>query len=424
MYASILLQQTTQTFENMAIVAIPNSGWSLNNSTQTAGIAQFASTGYGSAPATRIVSVSASVGYGVYIDTITLSQPLDLGASIGGILTLPTLLAFNELYPRQVSGFIYCYNENGNVIQTIPFNGRAVIPACRYVSFQLISGEVRPSIITTPESAFGVLPHVFEVRQYDWYKWQINFTGDSFVLSCPVNAENLTVTTTSIGSASGTLANRYIKTVGVQVTPNSTTFAAAGYSGIRIGELTPNVVDIVCRDNAAAFIAKPCSVTVFGVRGDKTKTNWAASVNGATLSSTSGDGVGYPAVNAISGNLDPTVGGWWSSLGTTGTRQIEVTFASSKTISEIVLVTLRDAYTTSGIDTVYTTGSLYQAQSFIIYYWNGTAYVAITGGTVTGNTNIMRRFPVSITTTKIAFGMTASPDGYARVVALQAIGPA
>ena len=240
-------------------------------------------------------------------------------------------------------------------------------------------------------------------------------------MSCPVNAENALVTSSASASVTATLANRYLKITGVQATAQSVTQANPSYSLPVTGTLIPNTVNIDCYDSANARVVKPCSVTVFGVRVDKTKTDWARSANGATASS-SGDFAGYPAANAISGNLDPSNGTYWTSSLTTGTRNLEVIFAAAKNINEIVLLTIRDVYGTPGMDTVFDTFTAYGAQDFIIYYWNGSAYVAIPGGTVTGNNKVMRRFPVTVNTTKILLSMTASPDGYARVLAFQAIG--
>ncbi|HZI86981.1 MAG TPA: hypothetical protein VFD48_09110, partial [Pyrinomonadaceae bacterium] len=56
-------------------------------------------------------------------------------------------------------------------------------------------------------------------------------------------------------------------------------------------------------------------------------------------------------------------------------------------------------------------------------YWNGSSWVTIPGGSVTGNNKVWRKFTFSpITTSKIRVHINSVPDSWSRVVEVQAFG--
>jgi RHS repeat-associated protein len=81
---------------------------------------------------------------------------------------------------------------------------------------------------------------------------------------------------------------------------------------------------------------------------------------------------------------------------------IEVDFNSSKTISEIDVVTQQDDNQNPVEPTLTQTFSLYGNTAFDVQYWDGSSWATIPGGTVTGNNKVWRQFTFSsITTSKI-----------------------
>jgi RHS repeat-associated protein len=66
---------------------------------------------------------------------------------------------------------------------------------------------------------------------------------------------------------------------------------------------------------------------------------------------------------------------------------------------------------------------LYGLLNFNVEYWNGSSWVTVPGGSVTGNNKVWRKFTFSpITTSKIRVYITAVPDAWSRVVEIQAFG--
>ena len=158
-----------------------------------------------------------------------------------------------------------------------------------------------------------------------------------------------------------------------------------------------------------------------------TRTNVALAANGATASAPSQYGAGWGASAAINGDRkgahwgsDPATGSGWNSA-TTGAAWLEVNFNGSQTIDEIDLFGVQDSYASPITPTQALTFSLYGLTGFDIQYWNGGAWATVPGCSVTSNNKVWRQFSfTAITTSKIRVVTNASPDGYSRVVELEA----
>jgi RHS repeat-associated protein len=163
----------------------------------------------------------------------------------------------------------------------------------------------------------------------------------------------------------------------------------------------------------------------------ESRTNVALATNGATASASStyspSQGQGYSAVpaEAINGDRTGKVGSstaWWND-GTqnSGPDWLQVDFNGSKTIEEIDLFTAQDNYTNPSAPTETMTFSLYGLTGYDVQYWNGSTWVTVTGGSITGNNKVWRKLAFSpITTTKIRVLANASPDGWSRVTEVEA----
>jgi RHS repeat-associated protein len=156
--------------------------------------------------------------------------------------------------------------------------------------------------------------------------------------------------------------------------------------------------------------------------------NVALAANGAaaTASSTA-TGSGFSTTGAINGNYRGPWGnsleGWNDNTPNVVPDWIQVDFAGSKTIDEINIFSLHDNYTQENNPTLTQTFSLYGLIAFDVQYWNGSAWVTIPNGTVTGNNKVWRNFTFSpITTSKIRVFINTVPDAWSRVVEIQAFG--
>src|SRR6185295_8113319 len=155
--------------------------------------------------------------------------------------------------------------------------------------------------------------------------------------------------------------------------------------------------------------------------------NVALAANGAVATASSAHTCcGFSTWGAINGNNRGPWGngeGWNDAPANVVPDWIQVDFASSKTIDEISVFSLHDNYTQENTPTETQTFSLYGLLAFDVQYWNGTSWVTIPGGSVTGNNKVWRKFTfAAITTSKIRVYINAVPDAWSRVVEIQAFG--
>jgi hypothetical protein len=156
--------------------------------------------------------------------------------------------------------------------------------------------------------------------------------------------------------------------------------------------------------------------------------NVALAAAGAIASATSSHSSGlYPASGAINGNHignDWNSGGGWND----GTRAtwpdtLEVNFGQSRTIDEIRVYTLQNNWQNGVEPTETTSASAEGILDFTVEYWNGTGWVQVPGGSVTGNDKAMRVFQFSqLTTSKIRVVVTAARNNWSRIVEVEAKG--
>lgn len=157
--------------------------------------------------------------------------------------------------------------------------------------------------------------------------------------------------------------------------------------------------------------------------------NVALAANGAvaTASSTA-TGSGFSTTYAINGNNRGPWGngveGWNDNSPNSMPDWIQVDFAGSKTIDEIDVFGLHDNYTQPNTPTPTQTFTLYGLIAFDVQYWNGSSWVTVPGGSVTGNNKVWKKFTFSaITTSKIRVWINTVPDAWSRVLEIQAFEP-
>ena len=179
-----------------------------------------------------------------------------------------------------------------------------------------------------------------------------------------------------------------------------------------------------CSASASGAIVRATELEVFS---SCSPTNVAAAAAGATaVASTEASVVRFPAASAING--DRTGNAWGSGTGgwNDGTRgvfpdSLEVDFSGAKTVNEIRVYTLQNNWTTAGEPTLTTPATGEGILDFDVQYWNGSAWVTVPGGSVTGNDKAMRVFSFAdITTTKIRVVVNNARNNYSRIVEVEA----
>jgi len=155
--------------------------------------------------------------------------------------------------------------------------------------------------------------------------------------------------------------------------------------------------------------------------------NVALAANGAVATaSTAHTCCGFSTTGAINGNKRGPWGngeGWNDATPDVVPDWFQVDFAGSKTIDEIDVFSLHDNYTVENTPTETQTFTLYGLLAFDVQYWNGSAWVTVPGGSVTGNNKVWRKFTFSpVTTSKIRVWINQVPDSWSRLVEVEAYG--
>jgi hypothetical protein len=160
-----------------------------------------------------------------------------------------------------------------------------------------------------------------------------------------------------------------------------------------------------------------------------TLSNVALASNGATaIGSTSYPNGGFPASSAINGehkgaNWGGGSGGWNDATRDVFPDSLEVDFNGSQTLNEIRVYTLQNNYSSPVEPDTATPADIYGIQDFDVQYWNGTQWVTVPGGSVTGNDKALRVFTFpTITTTKIRIVVNNSRVHFSRIVEVEAFG--
>src|SRR6202008_1321668 len=95
---------------------------------------------------------------------------------------------------------------------------------------------------------------------------------------------------------------------------------------------------------------------------------------------------------------------------------LEVDFAGTKTIDEIDVFTLQDNYTSPVDPTPTMTFSNYGITDFDVQYWDGSQWVTVPGGSITGNNKVWTKVGfTAVTTTKIRVLVNNALAGYSRI---------
>jgi hypothetical protein len=230
-----------------------------------------------------------------------------------------------------------------------------------------------------------------------------------FVSNTPFQYTTVTQTQSQAGVASYYTAGQAGASVNISMNPNQT----GRYVRVQL---------------AGSNFLSLAEVQVWGGPAPN-RTNVALSASGSVASASSQYNASFPATAAINGdrfNLyqpDNTYNAWHSYGLAPKPDWLQVDFNGSKTIDEIDVVTLQDNYTNPINPTEATTFTLYGLTAFEVQYWNGTSWLTVPGGSVTGNNKVWRKFTfAAMTTSKVRVLISTTADGYSRVMELEAWG--
>jgi hypothetical protein len=186
-----------------------------------------------------------------------------------------------------------------------------------------------------------------------------------------------------------------------------------------------HVITAVATDNfGATATSLPANIAIV----DGSLINFALASNGATAVASTTSSNSYPAQSAINGDHKGLgwasgTGGWNDSTHDSYPDWLEVNFNAYRNIQEIDLFTLQDNYVSPVEPTAGMTFSSYGVTDFQVEYWNGSDWLLVPGGLVTGNRLVWRKFTFSpIFTPRIRILVTGALNGYSRITEIEAYG--
>jgi hypothetical protein len=113
--------------------------------------------------------------------------------------------------------------------------------------------------------------------------------------------------------------------------------------------------------------------------------------------------------------------GWKDATQNSYPDSLQVAFAKPEAIERIDVFTLQDDYTPAVEPTPAMTFTRYGITAFQVQTWNGSSWVTVPGGSVTGNNRVWRTFTFpAITTDRIRVLVTDALAGYSRIVEVEA----
>jgi hypothetical protein len=165
-------------------------------------------------------------------------------------------------------------------------------------------------------------------------------------------------------------------------------------------------------------------VTVTG--SGAARINVAAAAQGATVSASSAYSGGYAASAVINGDRRGTAYGaggvWHDATDSVYPDWVEITFAGSKTIDEVAVFTVQDAWSAPSEPTPGMTWSLWGVNDFTVQYWTGSAWQTVPGGAIVSNNLVWRAITFApITTTRIRVVAHRAADGWSRLTEIEAL---
>jgi len=158
------------------------------------------------------------------------------------------------------------------------------------------------------------------------------------------------------------------------------------------------------------------------------RVNFALASNGTVLTASSSYSAGYSPTGANDGTRSGRnwgSGGGWNDATSGGWPDwLQADFAASRTVGEIDVFTLQDAYASPQEPTSATTFSQYGITDFEVQYWTGTVWETVQGGSVTGNNKVWRSFTFTpVSTSRVRVLVVNALGGYSRITELEAYGP-
>jgi RHS repeat-associated protein len=151
--------------------------------------------------------------------------------------------------------------------------------------------------------------------------------------------------------------------------------------------------------------------------------NVASSTNGATATASETHSAPYAASGAINGDRKLYTNNAWANVTATYPQWLQVDFNGSRVIDEVDVFSIQDNPSSPSEPTLSLTFNNYGVTAFQVQYWNGSSWITVPNGQVTGNNRVWKQITFSpIATNKIKVIISGSADGYSRLAEVEAWG--
>jgi subtilisin family serine protease len=258
----------------------------------------------------------------------------------------------------------------------------------------------------------------------------LNNASPSVVLTSPVHGASFAVPATVTLAANAFDADGSISAVTFYANGTFVGSAATSpYTSVwTVGSAGTYTLTAVATDNLGATTTSP-GVTVTAVAAPVGGlVNVAAAAAGASASASSSFPYFGPG-GAIDGDRNGTKweaeGGWHDTTADAYPDWFEVNFGTMRTISEVDVFSIQDAYASPSVPTPSMTFSRYGLRAFEVQYWTGSGWQTIPGAVVSGNNLVWRQFTFTpIATSRIRLWITDAAGTYSRLVEVEAWGTA
>jgi hypothetical protein len=178
-------------------------------------------------------------------------------------------------------------------------------------------------------------------------------------------------------------------------------------------------------DNLGA--ATTSTAAMVTVTATMPRLNVALQANGGVATASSTYNANYPVTAVNNGDRKGVNwgagGGWNDATNNAYPDWVLITFNGQMSIDEIVVFTLQDTFTAPVVPTTALTFSKYGITAFDVQYWDGSAWVTVPGGSITGNSLVWRTvtFP-AVTTDRIRVLVNGALAGYSRITEIVTYG--
>ena len=155
------------------------------------------------------------------------------------------------------------------------------------------------------------------------------------------------------------------------------------------------------------------------------RANLALASAGAQATASSTYSASYPPSGVINGDRRGSNwaagGGWNDATPGAWPAWLQVDLGAVRTVAEIDVFTVQDAYANPQEPTEALTFSRYGITDFEVQTWTGLAWQTVPGGSVTGNNRVWRRFAFPAVSTRfIRVLIVGSTDGFSRLTEVEA----